>query len=80
MNNDDILVYPNPVSNNLNYSGSQLDKIENITIIDVFGKQILSRKTISGANHLDVSNLQSGLYFIKFDNKDGSVVKKFIKK
>lgn len=74
-----ILLYPNPASNVLNYTISDDVNFDDITVTDVFGKLILSKKSGSGTNQIDVSYLQSGVYFVKFSNNRGAVVKKFIK-
>ncbi len=79
MNEKNILVYPNPTNNVLNYTISDNISFDDLTITDVFGKLILTKKSNSNSNQIDVSNLSSGVYFIKFNNNTGSVVKKFIK-
>jgi hypothetical protein len=75
-----ILLYPNPANDILNYTILEDASFDDITVTDVFGKLILSKKSGSGTNQIDVSYLQSGIYFVKFSNSRGAVVKKFIKK
>lgn len=79
INDKDVLLYPNPAKNILNYSSSNGVTYDELLITDVFGKLILSEKFASGANQIDVSHLQSGVYFVRFSNSKDSVVKKFIK-
>ncbi len=79
VNEKNILVYPNPTNNILNYSVSDGISFDDLTITDVFGKLVLSRDFDMNTNQIDVSNLPSGVYFIRFNNNTSSVVKKFIK-
>lgn len=62
-----IGVYPNPVKDILNFTNS--DKIGSIKIYDSAGKQVISQKS---AENLNVSQLTKGVYFIEFENIEGS--------
>jgi hypothetical protein len=79
LNDKNILLYPNPANNILNYTTSNDVSFDDLTITDVFGKLILTNKFATGTNQVDVSHLQSGVYFVRFSNSETSVVKKFIK-
>ncbi|MEH6537400.1 MAG: T9SS type A sorting domain-containing protein [Psychroserpens sp.] len=49
------------------------------TVIDIQGKLILEKQISEGNRmHLDVSELQNGMYFVKVHTKDRSLVKKLI--
>jgi len=72
--NSDIVVYPNPVKNNLHVLD---DSFETAQIMNSAGEIILSVKITD--NTIDVSSLSSGLYFINLTNAKGTVGKKFIK-
>jgi serine protease AprX len=78
-NGKNVLLYPNPVQNILNYASSDVVNFDEFAITDVYGKLILTQKFGSGANQIDVSHLQTGVYFIRFSNSKTSTVKKFIK-
>ena len=58
-------VFPNPTSNIINVKSDQF--IQNIHILDITGKSVLS---ISNSNTADLSGLASGLYYLtlQFDN------------
>jgi hypothetical protein len=75
---DAISIYPNPVANSLNFAVSNSIVLSDVSIYDVTGKQVLSSKDLS-SNSIDVSRLQSGVYFAKFASEDKTVTKKFIK-
>lgn len=75
---DAISIYPNPVTNSLNFAVTNSIVLSDVSIYDVTGKQVLSSKNLS-SNSIDVSKLQSGVYFAKFASEDKTVTKKFIK-
>ena len=62
-----IGVYPNPVKEILNFTNA--DKISSVKIYDSTGKQVMNQKTSASLN---VSQLMKGVYFIEFENLDGS--------
>jgi len=60
-------IYPNPVSDYLFVESN--NAIENITIIDMLGKTIFKDENInSKILKIDISNFESGIYFIKVNN------------
>ena len=74
----DVSIYPNPVDDELTIKTSAdiFDKIA--TVFDINGKRLSSTKLKT--NTLDVSNLASGVYFLRLES-DGKIIKrKFIKK
>jgi ligand-binding sensor domain-containing protein len=60
---DNAVVYPNPVQNTLNVSSDQ--KIDNVSIYNVIGQQVLSKTMDASEGTIDVSALGSGSYFVK---------------
>ena len=69
------VIYPNPVSNELQISG--LNSNADISILDVTGKTIFTQK--NSEKTIDVTALNEGIYFLQITNKTGSVNYKFIK-
>lgn len=71
------LVYPNPVSNELNID---LKEAKNGTAIisDLSGKT-LQTLSLNSINSIDVSPLQTGVYFLNLATEAGSQTVKFIK-
>ncbi|MDD6781353.1 MAG: T9SS type A sorting domain-containing protein, partial [Bacteroidales bacterium] len=65
-----IYAYPNPVQNYLRIEGATADAT--CTVYDLQGRALLH----SAAQHIDVTTLQQGSYFIKINNQ----IIKFIKK
>ncbi|MDP4274964.1 MAG: T9SS type A sorting domain-containing protein, partial [Bacteroidota bacterium] len=77
---EDILVYPNPVSNILyvNFpAGKYQDWIAEL--IDIHGRLLFNKKIQNGGQLLDMSSFAVGIYYLRLINKDGLVIKKVIK-
>jgi hypothetical protein len=69
-------VYPNPASNKINIESTGTAQIQ---LLDISGKLISNRK-IQGNAQIDVSGLNTGIYFVKIINESGvESVSKFIK-
>lgn len=71
---ESLSLFPNPATNTINVTSSQ--DIVSLTVVDQLGKVVLTKNKSS---NIDVSGLQSGIYFIKIATDAGSSVKKFIK-
>lgn len=71
-----ISIYPNPTKNQL-FIGNSNQKINKIDIVDYTGKIV---KTITTKlNIINVDDLPSGIYFIKFEGEENTFSQKFIK-
>lgn len=75
-----ITLYPNPASEFLFFKNRSEDvKIEKIEFLDLGGNYLYSSKNTD--NKVNISNLKTGLYYIKFYFKDKKTeVQKFLKK
>jgi hypothetical protein len=73
-------VYPNPVNDKL-YIETEAT-IESVTIYTVTGAMVGQQTTVNGQQTLsiDVTNLNSGVYFMKVVTENGEAVQRFIKK
>ena len=72
-------IYPNPVSDKL-YIEAEIE-IEEVVVYDMFGRhQVTETPSRQGDLSVDVTNLNSGVYFVKVVTENGEVVKRFIKK
>jgi len=61
---DSILTYyPNPIKNTLVLNAQ--NKISNIRVFNVLGQEVITIRANAITNELDMSNLQSGTYFVK---------------
>ena len=73
---NDIIIFPNPTSSFLTIKSNNL--ISPISIYDITGKLVLQNRGNSKEIILDISNLNSGLYFIKSNSQNSSVIRRFI--
>lgn len=73
-----IAIYPNPANNVLNYKVSGDVSVTSVSVMDVTGKVISTPYNLN-QNTIDVSNIQSGVYFVRFTSDNKTVTKKFIK-
>jgi len=79
MYSDNISLFPNPTSNNLNISFVQ--GVSLVSISDNLG-QVIRQQTLDLKNNqiiLQTSDLSNGLYQIHFKTSIGTVTKKFVK-
>ena len=72
-----VSLYPNPASNRLNISAA--NTIQNAEIYNVLGKKVMSVNINKANGSIDVSNLSSGIYLIKYNVNDKVGTAKFIK-
>lgn len=69
-------IYPNPTKG-LVFINSKTETIISITVFDVLGKKVLQLN--GNIQQVDISNLQSGIYFLRITTDSGSLVQKIIK-
>jgi len=74
-----IAIYPNPTNGELRITNGDL-KIDNVEIFDVFGKmQNTESRIMNNELHLNLSNLATGIYFIRIQTEQEIVTQKVIK-
>lgn len=71
-------IYPNPVNDKLFIEANET--ISNVEIYNLTGVKILSQECNSDKVEIEVSELQSGIYFIKMINGNSTETRSFIKK
>ncbi len=78
--NDNILVvFPNPASNELNLNLPYNDQWK-LHIIDLTGKTVSKTKMYGKQLHIDIETLPAGSYILEAENKSGEILRsKFIK-
>lgn len=77
LNENDILLYPNPVKSVLNIQSSK--KITNYKIYDIKGSKVQDSK-LQNSEAVNVENLKSGIYLIYLESDELTAIHKFIKK
>ena len=75
-----ISLYPNPATDVLNITLEGTNATQ-VTIIDVYGKTVVTTNVADGQNTIDVTELANGMYFVQLRNA-GSIVatQKIVKK
>ncbi|RLD52017.1 MAG: hypothetical protein DRI94_04395 [Bacteroidetes bacterium] len=77
--NDLISIYPNPSNGVFNIGFKETEKTADVSISDMTGKLVYSNKLNTSENHIIKLNYVSkGIYFIKINLGDKSVVSKLI--
>lgn len=78
----EIDAYPNPTVGNINVVLSEFDSELNYTIqvLNLEGKKLIESNVLAPQLELDLSNLETGVYFIRVSNEKGTNQLKIIKK
>ena len=74
---NDVLVYPNPATNQFTIENSQL-RINSIHIYNVLGELVLER-IANSEKVIDVSSWNDGVYFVEVETEKGVVRRKVVK-
>ena len=74
-------LYPNPATSVVNITNAENMVVEQVTIYDIAGKQLSTQNFNNEAEiQLIVENLASGTYMLHLQTKQGTAVKKLVKK
>ena len=77
LNENNISIFPNPFDQTIMIIG---EKIELVKIYNAMGQCVLMLHTNDSSIHVDLNNINSGVYFVNVIDKNGtSLVKKLIK-
>ncbi|RYM34506.1 T9SS type A sorting domain-containing protein [Brumimicrobium glaciale] len=70
----EISIYPNPAINFVNF---KIDGLENgsVSIISVTGQELVKQNFSNGTKQVDISKLNSGVYFYTIRNKRDEIIK-----
>jgi len=72
---DDVVLYPNPAINEVNLLYNASAGVKNIAVYNLIGRVMnVYRVSANNSAKLDVSNLPSGIYFVRMMNAQGNVV------
>jgi hypothetical protein len=79
--NDNVLSFsiaPNPAINEIKITSSH--NINRIEVINFIGQNVISQSTTETEVTVDISTLNSGIYFVRVISENGTNVQKFVKK
>jgi len=70
-------MYPNPASDVLNISSQST--INTVEIFNVLGQKVITMQVEDTSAEINVSNLNAGIYLIKYEINNSTSTKKFVK-
>lgn len=72
-------VYPNPVNDSFTIQNGNNITISGLTISDINGRTVKTLNVNAIENQINISDLNSGVYFLNITSENGSATKKIIK-
>ena len=76
--NVELTMYPNPADQFISVKSSEV--LSGIRVIDMTGKEVIRKSVQSNDYSLDLSNLNTGIYFLEASAEGASKTMRFIKK
>jgi hypothetical protein len=77
--NDEINVYPNPASNKITIQTSTTPIKFELSILNINGKELISRLITESKTQIDINNLSNGVYFVRTTGEKTVQFGKFVK-
>ncbi|TDD94702.1 glycosyl hydrolase 53 family protein [Flavobacterium cellulosilyticum] len=77
---NELLMYPNPVTDILNFKNTSETAIQSVKITNILGKTVYSDTDATDKSAIDVSNLSSGMYILSVNSGGKTQQLKFSKK
>jgi hypothetical protein len=74
-----VRIYPNPSSNQITVETTKTTPKFQISIFNLNGQEVISKKITASNTSIDISFLPQGLYFVKYCSDDTVTVLKFVK-
>ncbi|MBK6835760.1 MAG: T9SS type A sorting domain-containing protein [Bacteroidetes bacterium] len=75
-NNNSIIAFPNPFSNNIT---AKLDLNSTVEVVSIDGKTVFQSEAKAGEINLNTENWNNGIYIMKIKNSKGTSIQKLIK-
>jgi len=74
-----LSIYPNPATDKITIETSAIPTKSQLSIMNLSSQEILTRQITEPKTQIDISNLPSGVYFVRLTNDKSVEVGKFIK-
>ena len=80
--NDELLIYPNPVGDNLNLEIRNFDQSKKykLVIYDSMGRKVKNYIINENNSSINISSLSTGIYIIAISDEKKMITKKIYKK
>jgi hypothetical protein len=78
--NTNLDIYPNPATNTITIATDQVCSNSFISVYSMTGQELIKQDIGHSITQIDISNLLPGIYLVKYNCKDWSAIKRFIKK
>ena len=75
-----VAIYPNPTADYIIIETSEIPANSFLSIMNFCGQVLITRQIIESKTQIDISNLPSGVYFIRLAGDRNVTMGKFIKK
>ncbi|WP_157208180.1 endonuclease [Mariniflexile maritimum] len=76
----DFNIYPNPAKENTLYiTASNTQHILQVEIFNILGASVSKQQLSNKAKEINISQLNKGIYLVKFTSKNGSLTKKLVR-
>lgn len=76
----DFNIYPNPAKENILYiTASNTQHILQVEIFNILGASVSKQQLSNKAKEINISQLNKGIYLVKFTSKNGSLTKKLVR-
>jgi hypothetical protein len=72
-------IYPSPAVNSLTIETPTIASESTLSILNINGQEIINKQITNNKTHLDISNLTTGMYFVRLVSDKNVEVRKFIK-
>ncbi len=73
-----ISIVPNPTSGNITINSPKI-KVNSVIVFDIRGRKLMEKKYTDTQYNLNISALQSAIYFLKINTSEGTFTKRIIK-
>ncbi len=77
MDSNKFTIYPNPASIKINYVFNS-DEKNRLQIFDISGQLVHEKFNMNPEGEIDISDLNSGVYFVKISNRANTSTQKLI--
>jgi len=79
IDDDNISIYPNPTNNKFSIEIDNRNESYNLEILNTIGQVVLNKKITNNVEQVDLSGQSAGVYFVKLQSGNNTIVKKVIK-